>query len=201
MSRYTGPRNKIAKRFDVNLWGRRRDPLATEQRTMRRRRSKKSNYGVRLDEKQKLRYYYGVIREKQFRKYFHQAKKVHGNIGSAFLVLLESRLDVVVFRMNFLPTIFAARQFVSHGHIKVNGRKVDVASYMVKEGDKLTLSETGKVMPVIVEYLADPERDTPDYVSFDAKTMEGLFVRQPVRDEIVYPFVINESLIVEYYSR
>ena len=201
MSRYTGPRNKIAKRFDVNLWGRRRDPLATEQRTMRRRRSKKSNYGVRLDEKQKLRYYYGVIREKQFRMYFKRAKKVHGNIGNAFLILLESRLDVVVFRMNFLPTIFAARQFVSHGHIRVNGKKVDVASYMVQEGDKITLSETGKVMPVIVEYLTDPERDTPDYVSFDGKTMEGSFVRKPVRDEIMYPFVLKESLIVEYYSR
>ncbi len=201
MSRYTGPRNKIAKRFDVNLWGRRRDPLATEQRTMRRRRGKKSNYGVRLDEKQKLRYYYGVIREKQFRMYFKQAKKVHGNIGSAFLVLLESRLDVVVFRMNFLPTIFAARQFVSHGHIRVNGQKVDIASYMVKEGDKITLSDTGKAMPLITEYLADPERDTPDYVNFDAKTMTGEFVRKPVRDEIMYPFTLNESLIVEYYSR
>jgi small subunit ribosomal protein S4 len=168
---------------------------------MRRRRGKKSNYGVRLDEKQKLRYFYGVIREKQFRKYFQQAKKVHGNIGNAFLTLLERRLDVVVYRMNFLPTIFAARQFVSHGHIRVNGKKVDVASYMLKEGDKITLSEKGKSMGAVAEYLADPERDTPDYVTFDAKALEGEYVRLPVRDEISYPFTLNESLIVEYYSR
>lgn len=205
MSRYTGPRNKIAKRYNVNLWGRFKDPLVSTKKGQGkapfRRPKRRTIYALRLEEKQKLRYYYGVIRESQFRSYFLKAKKTKGNTGISFLRLLESRLDVLIYRMNLVSTIFGARQLVAHGHIKVNGKKVDIPSYIVSPDEVISITEKTSKIPMIADYAEYPERLVPEYVTFDRTKLEGKMIRLPERDEIVYPFVLEEQLIIEYYSR
>ena len=202
MSGYQGPKNKIAKRYRVNLWGRPNDPMARlKSVSFQKKMRKRSEYSLRLNEKQKLKYFYGGIREKIFKNYYVKARKVGGNIGSNFLKLLERRLDTVIYRMNFVPTIFASRQIVSHGHVLVNGKRVNIPSYLVKENDEISLREKSKEIPLICSHVEHPERDLPNYFSFDANQLQGKVERLPEREEIYYPFILNESLIVEFYSR
>ncbi|OHD62759.1 MAG: 30S ribosomal protein S4, partial [Spirochaetes bacterium GWF1_41_5] len=165
MSRYTGPRNRISRKFGINLWGRAKNPLEKKKsspgKAPGRKVMKKSDYGIQLDEKQKLRYYYGCISEKQFRNTFKKALQLKGDTGEEFLGLLESRLDVAVYRMNFVPTIFAARQFVNHGHFMVNGKKVNIPSFRLKPGDVISVREKSRKNSIIQSHIESPERDIP----------------------------------------
>ncbi len=199
MSGYIGPKNKIARRFNTNLWGRNKNPIVASKR--KKIGKKKSEYGIRLDEKQKLKYFYGGIREKQFRFYYLKSRKKGGNIGNTFLQFLELRLDVVVYRLNLAPTIFASRQLVSHGHILVDGKKVDVPSYLVQEGSEVTLKEKSKDLILVKEHIENPERTIPNYFTFSKDTLSGKLERKPEREDISYPFLLNESFIVEFYSK
>ncbi len=200
MSGYLGPRNKKARRFGVNLWGRNENPVALSGKR-RRINKKKSDYGIRLDEKQKLKYFYGGIREKQFKSYYLKSRKKGGNIGNTFLQLLELRLDVIVYRLNFTPTIFSSRQLVSHRHVLVNGKVVDIPSYLVKPGSEIGLKEKSKNLALVSEHLAAPERTIPVYLTFSKDDLTGKLERIPERQDISYPFILNESFIVEFYSK
>jgi small subunit ribosomal protein S4 len=198
MARYTGPRHKLARRLGISLDGTGKDlkrNFPPGQHGHNRR--KLSEYGIQLQEKQKLRHMYGV-NEKQFRRTFEQASKLHGVLGENFMKLLESRLDNVVYRIGFATTRPQARQLVNHGHILVNGKKVDIPSYRVQPGDVITLREKSRNLAIVKEAL-EARRYLPNYISFNENTMEGTFTRLPEREEM--PQEINEKLIVEFYSR
>jgi small subunit ribosomal protein S4 len=163
---------------------------------------KVSDYCLHLKAKQKLKSHYGRINERQFRNTFSIAQRMKGNTGENFVALLERRLDAVVYRLNLAPTIFSARQLVSHGHIKVNGRKVNIPSQRLKEGDVIELkhSET-KSIPLILQSATKMERNVPGYLSFDANSMTGKFIRIPTISDVPYPFEPEVHLVVELYSR
>jgi small subunit ribosomal protein S4 len=151
--------------------------------------------------KQKLKCHYGYITEKQFRNIFFKASKIKGNTSENLIELLERRLDAVVYRMKFVTTIFAARQFVSHGHISVNGKKVTVASYTLKDGDVIEVKEKSREVPIVLEAISSTERDVPEYLSVDFDKMKGTFLKGPKPDEVPYPVVMEPNLVIEYYSR
>ena len=151
--------------------------------------------------KQKLKCHYGYITEKQFRNLFHKASKIKGNTSENLIELLERRLDAAVYRMKFATTIFAARQFVSHGHIFVNGKKVTIASYSLKDGDLVEVKEKSREIPVVLEAISSTERETPQYLSVDYDKLKGTFLKGPKPDEVPYPVVMEPNLVIEYYSR
>ena len=151
--------------------------------------------------KQKLKCHYGYITEKQFRNVFFKASKIRGNTSENLIELLERRLDATVYRMKFVTTIFAARQFVSHGHILVNGKKVTIPSYSLKDGDVIEVKETSREVPIVLEAISSTERDTPEYLSVDFDKMKGTFLKGPKPDEVPYPVVMEPNLVIEYYSR
>jgi small subunit ribosomal protein S4 len=151
--------------------------------------------------KQKLKCHYGYITEKQFRNIFFKASKIKGNTSENLIELLERRLDAVVYRMKFVSTIFAARQFVSHGHITVNGKKVTVASFTLKDGDVIEVKEKSREVPMVLEAISSTERDVPEYLSVDFDKMKGTFLKGPKPDEVPYPVVMEPNLVIEYYSR
>ena len=151
--------------------------------------------------KQKLKCYYGYITEKQFHNLFVKATKIKGDTSQNFVQLLERRLDAVVYRMKFVPTIFAARQFVSHGHIFVNGKKVTIASYNVKDEDVIEVRQKSKEIPIVLEAISSTERDVPEYLSVDFDKMKGKFIKGPKLDDIPYPVLMEPNLVIEYYSR
>jgi len=200
MSRYTGPKNKRARRVGISLRGDGKDiarrPYAPGQHGQSRR-SKPSEYGNQLKEKQKLRFTYGMS-EKQFRNTFEKARKMHGVLGEDFLKLLESRLDNIVFRLGFSRTRCGSRQLVNHGHIKVNGQKVDIPSYQARPGDVITLKEKSIEHPAVVDALQSINGRV-EFVSYDEKKHSGKYLRFPERAELTSE--INESLIVEFYNR
>jgi small subunit ribosomal protein S4 len=196
---------KISRRIGESLWGRAKDPVnkrnyAPGQHGMARKR-KLGGYAQQLNEKQKLKGYYGSITERQFRKVYAEAARRKGDTSENLVGLLERRLDAVVYRMGIVPTVFSARQVVSHGHIQVNGKRVNIPSYQVKEGDEISVKETSKQMPLILGSVQTPERSVPEYVEFDEKAMKGKFIRAPKLAEIPYPVVMQPNLVVEYYSR
>jgi len=196
---------KASRKLGVSLWGDSKDAFNTRnyrpgqhgQNSM----VKTSDYGVHLKAKQKLKCHYGRINEKQFRNTFALAQKMKGNTGKNFIGLLERRLDAVIYRMNIAPTIFAARQFVTHGHIKVNGKKADIPSMRLKEGDVIELKESAKQIPVILETVSKQENTVPGYLTFDAHSLSGKFVRIPVISDVPYPFEPEVHLVIELYSR
>ena len=152
--------------------------------------------------KQKLKCHYGYITKKQFRNLFFKASKLKGNTSENLIELLERRLDAAIYRMKFVTTIFAARQFVSHGHIKVNGKKVTIPSYSLKDGDVIEVKEKkSKEVPIVLEAISSTERDTPEYLSVDYDKMKGTFHKGPKPDEVPYPVVMEPNLVIEYYSR
>ncbi len=202
MSRYTGPRVKILRRFGQMLPGLTRKstdrrPYPPGQHGQNRRR-KASDYRIRLDEKQKLRLNYGIS-ERQFRIYITKASRKKGDTGLRLLQILESRLDNVIFRIGFGPTIPAARQIVNHGHVRVNGRKVDIASYQVRPGDVITLRERSKKIAIFQESLESPSLARPNYLSWDADKLEAKVTSEPNREDI--PLEVQENLIIEFYSQ
>ena len=195
---------KVCRRLGVNLWGRAKSP--TNKREYGpgqhgQRRRKPSDFGTQLQAKQKLRCYYGNITEKQFQRYHEQAANVKGDTGENLVGLLERRIDAVVYRMKFVPTVFAARQFVSHGHVSVNGRRVTIPSYLVSEGDAVTIKEKSREMPLVLAAVDSAEREVPDYMDVNHDRMEGTFVRTPKLADVPYPAQMEPNLVVEYYSR
>ncbi len=195
---------KINRRLGVNLWGRAKSPVNkrdTPPGQHNARRPKPTDYGIQLFAKQKLKGYYGNISEKQFRRYYEEAIRRRGDTGEALIGFLERRLDTVVYRMKFAVTPFASRQFINHGHVKVNGKKVNIASYMVKEGDVIEVKDASKQMGVVLEAISSSERDVPEYMSVDHKAMKGTFVRTPKLADVPYPVQMEPNMVVEFYSR
>jgi small subunit ribosomal protein S4 len=204
MTKRVAAKSKIARRLGVNLWGRPKSPVARRDYgpgMHGQKRRKLSDYATQLAAKQKLRFYYGNVTEKQFRRLYALASKRRGDTAEALIGLLERRLDTVVYRLGFVPTPFAARQLINHGHVMVNGRRVNIPSYQVREGDVIELRERSRNHPVVLESLQSPERDVPDYLSLDFKAMKGTFVRTPKYADVPYPVQMEPNLVVEYYSR
>ncbi|NQV47272.1 MAG: 30S ribosomal protein S4 [Rhodospirillaceae bacterium] len=204
MSKRTSSKYKIDRRLGVNLWGRPKSPINTRETRPGQhgqRRRKETDYGTQLMAKQKLKGYYGNITEKQFRRYYAEAVRRRGDTSENLIGILERRLDAVIYRMKFVPTVFAARQFVNHGHIKVNGKKVNIASYLVSEGDEVEIREKSRDIPIVLEARESPERDIPDYLNVDMKKMKGTFIRQPILADVPYPVQMEPNLVIEFYSR
>jgi small subunit ribosomal protein S4 len=196
---------KIDRRMGQNVWGRPKSPVNKREygpgQHGQRRKSKLSDYGVQLKAKQKLRGYYGNISEKQFRGIYAEAIRMKGDSGANLIGLLESRLDAVVYRAKFVPTVFAARQFVNHGHVKVNGRRVNISSFRVKVGDTVEVKEASRQMNLVVEARALGERDVPDYIEVNDSTLSAKLTRIPTPSEVPYAVMMEPHLVVEYYSR
>ncbi len=164
-------------------------------------RRKLSDYGNQLFAKQKLRFYYGDITEKQFRKIYDKASRIKGDTSEILIELLERRLDAIVYRMKFVPTIFAARQLVNHGHVKVNNKRVNIPSYTVKDGDEISIKEQSKQINLIQEAIVSQEREIPEYLEVDTKDLKGRFLRAPLMHDVPYPVTMEPNLVIEYYSR
>jgi small subunit ribosomal protein S4 len=195
---------KLNRRLGENLWGRPKSPV--NRRDYRpgqhgERRRKPSDFGIQLAAKQKLKGYYGNITEKQFRNIYAEAVRRRGDNSQNLIALLERRLDAVVYRMKFVPTVFASRQFVNHGHVFVNGRRVNIPSYRVKEGDVIEVKEKSKSLAVVLEAIDLTERDVPDYMEVDHKRVRGTFIRTPEFADVPYPVQMEPHLVIEFYSR
>lgn len=196
-------KHKIDRRLNCNLWGRAKSPYNTRQTgpgMHGARRPKPTDYGIQLMAKQKLKGYYANIGEKKFHRYYEEAVRLKGDTGENLIGLLERRLDAVVYRAKFIPTVFAARQLVSHGHVTVNGKKVTIGSYQVREGDKIELTEKGRQMAVVMAALESPERDVPEYIETDGKG-KATFIRTPKLEDVPFPVQMEPHLVVEFYSR
>ncbi|RMF15474.1 MAG: 30S ribosomal protein S4 [Alphaproteobacteria bacterium] len=194
---------KIDRRMGENIWGRAKSPVNSRPygpgEHGQRRKGKLSDFGIQLRAKQKLKGYYGNITEKQFRRYYKEADRMRGDTGENLIGLLERRLDAVVYRAKWVPTVFAARQFVNHGHVLVNGRKVNIPSYLVKPGDVIEVRERSREIPMVIEAMQSGERDTPEYIQVDG--FKATYVRVPTLDEVPYPVTMEPNLVVEFYSR
>ena len=204
MSKRHSQKYKIDRRMGENLWGRPKSPVNSRAygpgQHGQRRKGKMSDFGLQLMAKQKLKGYYGNITEKQFRRIYDEASRRKGNTTENLIGLLECRLDALVYRAKFVPTVFAARQFVNHGHVKVNGKKVNIPSYRVKPGDVIEVRDRSRSMALVLEALESPERDIPDYIDLDPKAMKATFVRIPEFAEVPYPVQMEPNLVVEFYS-
>lgn len=207
MTKRLASKFKIDRRYGVNLWGRAKSPVSKrsykpgQHGPTARAGAKVSPYGLQLAAKQKMRGYYGFIRESQFRRFYKEASRLKGDTGENFVGLLESRLDVAVYNLKFAPTIFAARQFVNHGHVLVNGKRVNIPSYLLKDGDTIQVKSASKEMNMIAEAQSSGERDIPDYMQLDTKALKGTFLRKPAFADIPYPTQMSPPLIVEWYAR
>jgi small subunit ribosomal protein S4 len=205
MSKRASAKHKIDRRLGENIWGRPKSPVGRRESRPGQhgaaRASKLSDYGQQLRAKQKLKGYYGNVTERQFRKIYEEARRFKGSTSEALIGLLERRLDAVVYRAKFVPTVFAARQFVSHGHVKVNGRKVDISSYRCKVGDVIEVAEASRQMVLVIEASKSGERDVPDYIEADHNKMTAKFVRVPALADVPFPVVMEPNLVVEFYSR
>ena len=204
MTKRLSSKYKICRRLGVNLWGRPKSP--TNKRDYGpgqhgQRRRKPTDYGIQLAAKQKLRGYYGNITEHQFRRTYAEAARLRGDTGENLIGLLERRLDAVIYRLKFVPTVFAARQFVNHGHIKVNGKRVNIPSYRVREGDVIEIKEKSRDLGIVLEAVESPERDVPAYLDVDHRKMNGTFIRVPEFAEVPYPVRMEPNLVIEYYSK
>lgn len=195
---------KSNRRFGLNLWGRPKSPVNKRQygpgQHGQRRKGKTSDFGLQLVAKQKLRLYYGNITEKQFRRTYEEAARRKGNTAENLIGLLESRLDAVVYRSKFAPTVFAARQFVNHGHVKVNGRRVTIPSFVCKAGDVIEVRDKARTMATVLEAMQSAERDIPDYLDIDTKAMTARYARVPQLADVPYPVQMEPNLVVEYYA-
>jgi small subunit ribosomal protein S4 len=205
MSKRSSAKHKLDRRMGENIWGRPKSPVNRREygpgQHGQRRKGKLSDFGVQLRAKQKLKGYYANISEKQFFRIYAEASRLRGDTSAHLIGLLERRLDAVVYRAKFVPTPFAARQLVSHGHVKVNGRRVTVPSMRVKVGDVVELTERAKGMALVMEAMQLPERDVPDYIEADHAKGTAKIARVPSLDEVPYPVQMEPNLVVEYYSR
>ena len=205
MTKRHSAKYKIDRRMGENIWGRPKSPI--NQRSYgpgqhgQRRKSKVSDFGLQLRAKQKLKGYYGNLTEKQFARTYDEAARRKGNTSENLIALLEARLDAIVYRAKFVPTVWAARQFVSHGHVRVNGKKANIASYTVQEGDIIEVREKSKQLTKVLEMIQNPERSVPEYIEFDNKELKAKFVRVPKLAEVPYPTVMQPNFVIEFYSR
>ena len=205
MSKRVTAKHKLDRRMGQNIWGRPKSPVNRREygpgQHGQRRKGKMSDFGTQLRAKQKLKGYYANITEKQFRRYYAEAIRQKGDSGENLVGLLERRLDAVIYRAKFVPTPFAARQFVSHGHVKVNGRRVTIASYLVKAGDVIEVKDKSKQLEVVVVASQLAERDVPDYIEVDHTKMTARMARVPALGEVPYPVQMEPNLVIEFYSR
>jgi small subunit ribosomal protein S4 len=205
MSKRESSKYKIDRRMGENIWGRPKSPVNRREygpgQHGQRRKGKLSDFGVQLRAKQKLKGYYGDIREKQFRATYEEANRRKGDTGENLIGLLESRLDAIVYRAKFVPTVFAARQFVNHGHVTVNGVKVNIGSYRCKAGDVIEVRQKSKQLVTVLEAVSLAERDVPDYIEVDHNKMVATFARVPSLSDVPYAVIMEPSLVVEFYSR
>ena len=205
MTKRVAQKHKIDRRLSVNLWGRPKSPFNLRKyrpgQHGQKHTGKLSDYGVQLNAKQKLKGYYGNLNERQFRNCYKEAIRQKGDSGENLIALLESRLDTIVYRSKFVPTVFAARQFINHGHVKVNGKRVNIASCLLKEGDVVEVKDKSKEMALVVESMKSQERDIPGYITVDEKKCSSTFVRTPQFAEVPYATQMDPKLVIEYYSR
>ena len=206
MTKRIAAKYKIDRRLGCNLWGRPKSPY--NKRTSRPgqhgavgHRRKLSDYGNQLFAKQKLRFYYGDLSEKQFKRIYDKAANQRGDTSQILIDLLERRLDAIVYRMKFVPTIFSARQIVNHGHIKVNGKRVNIPSYTAKDGDVIEIKDNSKQINLFLESIVSQEREIPEYLEVDVKEFKGRFLRSPLIHDVPYPVTMEPNLVIEYYSR
>jgi small subunit ribosomal protein S4 len=205
MSKRHSAKYKIDRRMGENLWGRPKSPVNKREygpgQHGQRRKGKTSDYGLQLRAKQKLKGYYGDLSEKQFFRIYEEASRLKGDTSEALIGLLETRLDAVVYRAKFVPTPFAARQFVNHGHVMVNGKKVNIGSYRCKVGDVIEVRQKSKEMALVLESVELAERDVPDYIEVDSAKKVAKLVRVPALADVPYAVKMEPNLVVEYYSR
>jgi len=204
MSKRENAKYKIDRRLGVNLWGRPKSPVNRREYgpgQHGQRRRKPSDFGIQLMAKQKLKGYYGNIGEKRFRRYYEDAARRKGDTGEHLIDLLEHRLDALIYRAKFVPTVFAARQFINHGHVLVNGRRLNVASYAVKESDVISIREKSRHNGLVLEAMESSERDVPDYLDVDHNKMTVSIVRNVGLEDVPYPAQMEPNLVVEFYSR
>ncbi len=204
MSKRHSAKHKLDRRMGENIWGRPKSPVNKREygpgQHGQRRKGKMSDYGIQLRAKQKLKGYYGDVTEKLFKRAYQEADRMVGDTSQNLIGLLERRLDAIVYRAKFAPTIFAARQLVSHGHVRVNGEKCNIASRQVKPGDEISLGNKAQEMALVIEAQSLAERDIPDYISPDGQA-KVTFTRVPTLDEVPYPVKMEPNLVVEFYSR
>ena len=205
MTKRVAQKHKIDRRLSVNLWGRPKSPFNLRKyrpgQHGQKHMGKLSDYGVQLNAKQKLKGYYGNLNERQFRNCYKEAIRQKGDSGENLIAILERRLDTIVYRSKFVPTVFAARQFINHGHVKVNGKRVNIASCLLKEGDVVEVKDKSKEMALVVESMKSQERDIPGYITVDEKKYSSTFVRTPQFAEVPYATQMDPKLVIEYYSR
>ena len=205
MTKRLNAKHKVDRRLKVNLWGRPKSPFNTRNyppgQHGQNRKGKPTDYGIQLNAKQKLKSYYGNINERQFRNVYRKALKKKGDTTENLVGLLETRLDTVIYRAKFAPTVFSARQLINHGHFKVNKKKVNISSYTVKENDLIEVKDKSKTLTIIEGCLSSKERDVPEYIQHDSKNKTAKLVRVPKFADIPYPTVMEPKLVIEYYSR
>ena len=205
MTKRTSAKYKIDRRMGENIWGRPKSPVNRREygpgQHGQRRKGKLSDFGLQLRAKQKLKGHYGDLTEKQFRRIFGEAERVKGDTGENLIGLLERRLDTVVYRAKFVATMFAARQFVNHGHVTVNGKRVNIPSYRTKEGDVVEVRDRSKQIAVLIEATQLAERDVPDYIDADHSKMKATFVRTPALGDVPFAVQMEPNLVIEYYAQ
>jgi small subunit ribosomal protein S4 len=209
MTKRAQAKGKIDRRHGQNIWGRPKSPVNKREygpgQHGQRRKGKLSDFGTQLRAKQKLKGYYGNISERQFKNIYYEAIRRTGDTSEHLVGLLESRLDAIVYRAKFVPTVFAARQFINHGHVQVNGKRVNIASYRAKPGDKpgdvITVKDASKELALVLEASQAPERDVPEYIGADHNKMTATFLRVPALSDVPYPVHMEPHLVVEFYSR
>ena len=205
MTKRLNSKHKVDRRLKVNLWGRPKSPFNTRAyppgQHGQTKAGKPSDYGIQLQAKQKLKSYYGNMNERQFRNVYKKAIMKKGDTAENLIGLLERRLDAVIYRSKLSNTIFSSRQLINHGHVKVNGKKVNISSYLVKEEDSIEIRDKSKELAIVDIALANKERETPEYIQMDEKNKKFKFVRVPKFEEVPYPIVMEPNLVIEYYSR
>ena len=205
MTKRVRAKYKIDRRMGENIWGRPKSPVNLRAygpgQHGQQRKGKLSDFGLQMRAKQKLKGYYGNITEKQFKKIFKEADRIKGDTSENIIGLLERRLDSVIYRAKFVPTVFSARQFINHGHVKVNGKRVNIPSYLLKTGDLIELKEKSRSLEIVLRGIESTERDIPDYIECDQKKLTAKITRIPKLTEVPYPVQMEPNLVVEFYSR
>ena len=205
MTKRLTSKHKVDRRLKVNLWGRPKSPFNSRNyppgQHGKTKKGKLSDYGTQLEAKQKMKFYYGNMNERQFRNVYRKAIQKKGNTTENLVGFLESRLDTVAYRAKFATTVFSARQLINHGHIKVNGKKVNIPSYLVKAEDTIEIKDKSKDIVTIVGALMNKEREVPDYIQVDEKNKKATLTRIPKFSEVPYPVIMEPNLVIEYYSR
>ena len=205
MTKRLASKHKVDRRLKVNLWGRPKSPFNSRNyppgQHGKTKRGKTSDYGTQLAAKQKMKFYYGNMNERQFRNMYRKALNKKGNTSENLIGFLERRLDSVIYRAKFATTVFSARQLINHGHIKVNDKKVNIPSYLVKEEDAIEVKDKSKDLTMIIGSLVSKEREIPDYIQMDEKNKKVKFIRVPKFSEVPYPTIMEPNLVIEYYSR